>query len=84
MRFSSGEPIGPTGTFPRPAYGQVWSWEGCPPFMVLWPLGPGGPIGGQWWVIQLDYRTAEPYLMSGLYSDRDPIAGYTFIGGPTE
>jgi hypothetical protein len=69
---------------PRPRYGQVWSWEGTEPFMLLSPIYPEGPIGGQWWVIRLIFTKDEPYLMSGLYRDREPIGGYTFIGGTTE
>jgi hypothetical protein len=68
--------------WPRPQYGQMWSWEGNPPFMLLRPIG-GGPFSSTWVVINLHYREAEPYEMHGLYADRNPIRGYTFIGGPT-
>ena len=71
----------PFSRFPRPQYGQMWTWEGIlPPFMLLCPQAPRD---GAWWVIRLE-RTADPYAMFGLYADRDPIAGYTFIEGPTE
>jgi hypothetical protein len=65
--------------YPRPRYGQLWSWEGNPPFMLINPLANYG----EWIVIQT-YRAATPYSMFGLYPDRDPIKGYTFIGGPME
>ena len=66
---------------PKPAYGQVWDWDGSRLFLIA-PTGEHG----EWTVIRLSGFTPDldPYTMYGLYTDRAPIIGYVFIDGDTK
>ena len=71
----------------RPAYGQVWKWSADGINVTLLLITPtDAKFQGAWKVIRLDGMTTDdrPYEMYGLYPDRDPIEGYTFIDGDTK
>lgn len=72
---------------PRPAFGQVWRWAGTASDLIL--ICPTS-LHGAWNVIFIGYNlsgtlvpSSHPYnivKMYGLYRDRAPIEGYTYLG----
>ena len=73
----------PSGDPPRPAFGQVWTWEDPDlKYLLLRPVeGEYRRQVGAWMVLALYVR--DPFIgeMSGLYSDRPAMKGWTFIEG---
>lgn len=75
----------PSPTRPKPSYGQVWRWEETDAVMML--LAPSFPYG-VWRVLFLSFKgeairtfTGDTMaMMFGLYADRGPIDGYTYLG----
>lgn len=72
---------------PRPAFGQVWRWADTTSDLIL--ISPR-PTVGAWDVMFLRFgwgsgtpmfsSTHNIVTMYGLYPDRPPIEGYTYLG----